>query len=196
MKKESFAKVIRTITIPPVMALLLLLVLFAVRQDIFQNTILDLLMSILFLVLIPIAAYPLQPFIPKYKDKGREGQRNLAFIFTAAGYVGSFLYGIFAPIKKELSLILFTYFLSVLTLIFSNKVIKFRSSGHMCSVFGPLISSIYFIGWIAVIPCCILFVLICWSSLLLKRHTFYEVIGGCVCCSAAFGCSLGIVSLL
>ena len=131
---EKIAKVVRTITIPPVMVLLLLLILFALNGDVFHNSILDLLFSILFLALIPVAAYPLQPLIPKYKDKGREGQRNSAFVFTAAGYAGAIIYSALASVSKELLLIYFAYLLSVLALLFSNKVIKFRSSGHMCSI--------------------------------------------------------------
>jgi len=193
---KRIAKIIRIITIPPVMVMVLLLILRSVRGNVFQNNILDLLMSILFLALIPVAAYPLQPLIPKYKDKGREGQRNLAFIFTPIGYIGAILYGIFTHVSKDLLLIYFTYLLSVFALLLSNKVMKFRSSGHMCSITGPLIALVYFIGWILVIPCCILFGLICWSSLTLKRHTLYEVIGGCACCIAAFGCSLVIIAFL
>jgi len=178
------------------MVLLLLLILFALNENVFQNSILVLLLSILFLALIPVAAYPLQPLIPKYKDKGREGQRNLAFGFTAVGYAGAVLYGVFAHVSNDLLMIFLTYFLSVFALLVSNKIIKFRSSGHMCSITGPLILFIYFIGWIAIIPCLVLFGLICWASLLLKRHTLYEVIGGCACCIAAFLCSLGTVLLL
>ena len=193
---KKIAKIIRIITIPPVMVLLLLLILFTLNGNMFQNHILNLLLSICFLALIPVAAYPLQPLIPKYKDKGREGQRNVAFIFTAAGYAGAIIYGVLASVSKELLLMYFAYLLSVLALLFSNKVIKFRSSGHMCSITGPLILSIYFIGWISVIPCLVIFGMICWSSLTLKRHTLYEVMGGCVCCIVAFSCSVGIVSLL
>jgi len=193
---KKIAKIIRTITIPPVMVLSLLLILFAVSSNVFQNSFLDLFLSIIFLALIPVAAYPLQPLIPKYKDKGREGQRDLAFVFTAVGYVGAVLYGLLAAVTKELLLIYFAYLLSVLALLVSNKVIKFRSSGHMCSITGPLVSLIYFVGWAAIVPCCVLFGLICWASLILKRHTPYEVIGGCACCVAAFGCSLGIISFM
>jgi len=193
---KKIAKLIRTITVPPVMVSIFLLVLFAARSDIFKSPVLDLSLSILFLALIPVAAYPLQPLIPKYKDKGREGQRNLAFMFTAVGYTGVILYGIFAVVSKDLLLIYFSYFLSILALLLSNKIIKFRSSGHMCSIVGPLVFSVYFIGWVAIIPCCALFVIICWSSLYLKRHTIFEVIGGTACSAVAFTCSLGIIYLL
>ena len=203
MKKETFskivraiAKIIRAVTVPPIMVSGLLISLFATNRDIFQEkSILNLVLAILFLALIPIAAYPLQPLIPKYKDKGREGQRDLAFLLTPVGYVGAVLYGIIVPISPDLMLIFLSYLLSVLALLFFNKVIKFRSSGHMCSVTGPLILISHFIGG-TIIPSCILFALVCWSSLLLKRHTLYEVIGGCACCLVSFACSLGIVALV
>ena len=191
-KKEEFAKFIRTVTIPPIMVSLLLLVLYICKSGIFSN-IYELLLSVLFLAVIPIAAYPLQPLIPKYKDKGREGQRNLAFILSFSGYIAAVLYGIFARTTKELLLIFVTYFLSVIILLFFNKVIKFRSSGHACSISGPLVFFIYFMGWVTLIPCCILFALICWASLVLKRHTVKELIGGCVSCIIAFALAYIIV---
>ena len=193
---SKIAKIIRAVTVPPVMVLTLLLVLFAAKDDIFRNAVLDLSMSILFLALIPVAAYPLQPLIPGYKNKGREGQRNLAFVLTPVGYVGAVLYGFFAHVSNALLMIFITYLLSVLFLLICNKILKFRSSGHICGITGPLVLFIYFIGWVGIVPCLVLFGLICWASLMLKRHTVYEIIGGCACCIAAFGCGVGAVALL
>ena len=41
--------------------------------------------GLLFLVVLPLLAYPLQKYIPHFKDSGRDGQRSLAMIFSAAG---------------------------------------------------------------------------------------------------------------
>ena len=184
-KKESFAKLIRITSAPWVWATMLLLIIYVFKQGVFSG-IYELLLSILFLVIIPFAVYPLQPIIPKYKDKGREGQRNLAFISCFLGYFLAVLYGILARTTTELLFIYVVYFLSWLALWFSNKIIKFRSSGHMCGITGPMVHLIYFIGWQFIIPCGVLFGLICWSSLLMKHHTAKEVIGGCCSFCIAF----------
>ena len=192
-KKEKIAKVIRTATVPPVMVSLLLIILYRCKQGFFGG-IYEVLLSALFLAVIPIAAYPLQPLIPKYKDKGREGQRNLAFTLSFAGYTAAILYGVLAGTSKELLLIFATYFLSILILLIFNKIIKFRSSGHACSISGPLIVLVYFMGWKIMIPCVILFGVICWASLVLKRHTAKELIGGCISCSIAF--AIAFISII
>jgi len=191
-KRESFAKLIRITSAPWVWATMLLLIIYVFQQGVF-NDIYELLLSILFIVVIPFVLYPLQPIIPKYKDKGREGQRNLAFISSFVGYLLAVVYGILAHTTKELLFIFVVYFLSWLVLWFSNKIIKFRSSGHMCGITGPMICLTYFIGWQFVIPCGVIFGLICWASLLMKHHTVKEVIGGCCSCCIAFFSGLVLV---
>ena len=176
--------------------LIVLLILFRARGDIFRNAASDLWISILFLAFIPVAAYPLQPVLPKYKDKGREGQRNLALLFSLLGYVCALLFGLFFHVTSELFLIYCSYILSILALLFFNKIIKFRSSGHMCAVTGPLILLVYFVGWAALIPCLLLFVLVWWASLSTKRHTFPELLGGFLSCVVAYLASLAVVSLM
>lgn len=42
--------------------------------------------SMFFLGVLPLLAYPLQKYIPAYKDKGCERQRNLTIIFAVAGF--------------------------------------------------------------------------------------------------------------
>jgi membrane-associated phospholipid phosphatase len=58
----------------------------------------------------------------------------------------------------------------VLILIFFNKVLHIRASGHGCSVTGPLVLLIYFIGPVVILPCIMLACAVVWSSVLLKRH--------------------------
>ena len=192
--KEKFAKIIRSITVPPLLVLLLLLILFFSKDTVFTN-ITELILSIFFLVLLPVAAYPLASIIPKYKDNVREGQRHLAFILSLAGYTLAVIYGFFAHINKGLLLIYLTYFISVIILTVFNKIIKIRASGHACSIMGPLILTVYFIGWKCVLPCIILFALIIWSSLILKRHTMKELIFGSSSAVISFVLSLLILLL-
>ena len=193
-KRDIFAKIIRAITVPPILVLFLLLMLFFAKDTIFKD-VPQLLISILFLMLVPVAAYPLAAVIPKYKQIGREGQRNLAFILSLVGYIAAVVYGLVADVSQGLMFIYLSYFFSVAMLILFNKVILLRASGHACSITGPLIAMVYFIGWTCVLPCAALFALIIWASLTLKRHTTKELITGGGCAVIAFIISLALVSL-
>ena len=88
--KRKLAKTIRIITIPPVLVSALLVILYFFRNEMFRP--LDLLMSIVFLAVIPTLAYPLQPIMPGFKGKGRDGQRKLAFVTTTLAYMGRYLF--------------------------------------------------------------------------------------------------------
>lgn len=48
----------------------------------------DYAVALVFLGLFPVLVYPIWAAVPKLKEKGREGQRNLAFIGTLIGYIG------------------------------------------------------------------------------------------------------------
>lgn len=56
--KEKTAEIIRIITIPPIEALVMLLILYGGRREEF-GTSGNLLMALLFLTVIPIASYPI-----------------------------------------------------------------------------------------------------------------------------------------
>ena len=84
---HKLSKIIRVVTVPPLMALFMLLVL-EWRDPRFFGSLLHFLLSVVFLAFFPLLAYPLQPLFPSFKDKGREGQRTLAICFAVAGYVG------------------------------------------------------------------------------------------------------------
>lgn len=133
---------------------------------------------------------------PGIKAKGREGQRNLAFIMNLVGYGIALAWAILTNVRKELLLICLTYFLSVVFLSICNKGFHFRASGHASSFTGPLILMIYFIGWKVIIPALIIAALIIWSSICLKRHTIKELAGGILVNIIAFIFSVIIVTTL
>lgn len=189
IRREQAAKAIRAVTVPPVMVLALLLILFFRDRGIFAGS-QELLLSILFLTLIPLLAYPLAHLLPKQKSAVREGQRNLALVLNLICYAGAVLYGLARGVSRGLSLIFLVYFLSVLILTLLNKVIGIRASGHACSLVGPMILFVYFIGGIAILPCVLLFGAILWSSLTLKRHTLKELLYGSLTALFAFFLSL------
>ncbi len=158
------------------MALLLLIVLYYAKADFFGNT-LNLILAIFFLVVLPVMAYPLQPLIPYYKDKGRDGQRSLAMWMASAGYILGIISAIFLPVSNYLLIIYMTYLLSGISLVLLNKVVKIKASGHACGVAGPIFSLIYFIGpWL--LFGILVLAAVFWASLSMKRHDKVELIIG------------------
>ena len=186
------AKIVRVATIPPMTVLGLLLLLYFGRDDVFANMG-QLFCAIFFLMIMPILAYPLSYVIPKIKRKGRDGQRNLAFVFCLLGYSLGLGYAFLFNISSYLFIVFLTYFLSVVILTFFNKVIKIKASGHACSIAGPLASVIYFLGIQSIIWCAIIFALVIWSSLTLKRHTLNELVFGSLSSVVAFLISLVVI---
>lgn len=186
--KTKIAKIIRIITVPPIMILGLIIILSSLRTDIFQNKA-QIIISILFLGILPILAYPLQPIVPKFKDKGREGQRELAFILNIVGYILAVIIGYFMRVDSNLQFIYNTYLISVILLTILNKGFHIRASGHACSATGPLLFLVYFIGFKAIIPCIIVGCGTIWASLTLKRHTKIDIAMGTLTCILAFGCA-------
>ena len=140
---DKVFKIIRRFTVPPVFATALLIIVYITHTNYF-GSIWHLLGALFFLAALPTLAYPFQRFIPKYKDRGREGQRSLAMIFSFAGYlIGTLTAFIFsAPI--ELKIIYMEYLLCGIGMILLNKVFKIKASGHACGIVGPVIMFIYF----------------------------------------------------
>lgn len=79
MNKEKTAKLIRIITVPPIMVTVLLLILYFNKREIFSKES-DMIIMLIFLGIFPVLAYPLQKIIPKFRREGRNGQRKLAFV--------------------------------------------------------------------------------------------------------------------
>jgi uncharacterized membrane protein YhaH (DUF805 family) len=184
------SKIIRVFTVAPVMALVMLLVIEFSSPAIFGNKI-NLIMSILFLTVFPLLAYPLQPFIKRFKDKGREGQRTLAMIFAVAGYILGLLSAIILHAPHGVLVIYLGYLLSGILVVVCNKLFDFRASGHACGVAGPFAILLFFgqqsgFWGIPVLAAA------WWASIKMKRHTISQLIGGTVIPILA----LGLVALM
>lgn len=195
MTKERIAKIIRVLSVPPIMVSIFILILAINKSDIFRNPT-EIIIMIVLLGFVPALAYVLSSIIPEIKAKGREGQRKLAFITNLLGYSMALLWAIMTNVRKELLLICLVYFLSVVLLSICNKGFHFRASGHASSFTGPLILMIYFFGWKVIIPSLIIAALIVWSSIYLKRHTIKELAGGILVNIIAFILSVIIVTVL
>ncbi|WP_353893869.1 hypothetical protein PRVXH_000638 [Proteinivorax hydrogeniformans] len=177
-KISKLAKTIRIITVVPIMALVMLVILYRINQNIFLETY-QYVLTLVFLTILPLSAYPLQPVLPKFRDKGREGQRNLALVMGVLGYLGGIIWAICFHTTQELLFIYLIYFLSGIGILLFNKVLKIRASGHACGVAGPILILMYFIGSKALISIVVL-ASVFWASIKTKRHTMPQLIWGSV----------------
>ena len=173
-----FAKIVRVLTVPPLMALAAFSSFLLV--DDFYTNIWEYIAAVAFIALLPICAYPLQLILPPFKHQGREGQRNLAFIMCNLGYIFSVIYAIVFKAGKPVTVMLVTYLLSGMTLLFVNKLFHFKASGHSCGLFGPLAAIAYFVSIYALPAGIIVGALALWSSVYMKRHTVSQFIVGAI----------------
>ena len=165
--KEKIAKLIRIITIPPVEALVMLLILYGLKCEEF-GTLDNLFLAILFLTIIPIASYPIAA-MKKNKEDSRNNQRKMAFIFNFVSYLAAMVIGYCVGCNIMLQWIFNAYFLSVLVLTIINKGLKIKASGHACSCTLPyLILTYYFSGYVTLI-CLLLYLAEFWASVELKK---------------------------
>lgn len=171
---KKIFKIIRVATVPPIMASLLFIILGISNQIAW----IDAWLGVLFLGGLPILAYPLQMFIPYFKDKGREGQRNLAIIFAVIGYIVGCILALIFDAPSTIILIYLDYLLSGILIAVFNKLFRLRASGHACGIVGPVAMLIYFGLYIPAVIGAVLTLLVFISSIGMKRHTFLQLIGG------------------
>jgi hypothetical protein len=170
------SKILRIITVPPVTACLLTLLLRLAVPGMFRG-LADLAAALCALTVLPLLAYPVSALIPAWRAKGRPFQRNLAMVTSVAGYLGSMAYGLAADVTAALWVVFLTYAVSVAGITVVNHGFKFRASGHACAVVGPaalMISKVGGWAWSWVILVAAVF----WSSLRTKRHTLAELFAG------------------
>ncbi len=134
-------------------------------------------LAVVYLTVLPILAYPLQKVLPKFKDKGRSGQRELAFIMVILGYTLGIISALIFRAPAQYLMIYLAYFLSGASLALINKLSKVKASGHTCGITGPVVMSIYLLGgysWSFIILIPIVF----WARMKMGRHTLRELLLG------------------
>lgn len=188
MKKLSAfaARLIRVLSIPPVMVVLLVAALATQRSDVYVS-LQDTAVSLICLAGIPAAAYPASVCIPSVRKKGREGQRNLAFVFTAAGYLLACLYCAARPVPVLFLFLHVTYLFSLIILLFFNRALHIKASGHACSLTGPVGFAFLFLSPPLVVAGLFLYLSVAWASVRAKRHTVTEFLLGTLSCLLAGG---------
>lgn len=174
---NTLSKFIRRITVPPTFAALLVITAFVAYPE-GMGSIWQLLAAILFLSVLPLMAYPLQQYIPKFKDKGREGQRSLAMIFSFVGYGLGALTAYVASAPERLKMIYLEYLLCGIAMLVINKIFHLKASGHACGIVGPVALLCSFGLYIPALFGAAFVIPVFISSLKTKQHTLPQLIGG------------------
>lgn len=170
-------KIIRVITVAPLLALAMVLIIAWSCEGIFLSR-WHMIYSLFFLGILPLLAYPLQKFIPVYKDKGREGQRNLAIIFAAVGFTLGCIISFILPASDGLRIIFLEYFCGSFFVLVFNKVFHIRLSGHACGALAPVALFLYFRLYAPAVVGTVLAALVFVASIKTKRHTLFQLMGG------------------
>ena len=170
------AKLIRILTLPPIMVGTILLLL-CTRNDVYATPA-DFLLTFLGLSVIPVLSYPVQMVVPSLRRGGRKTQRSLAFVFSFFGYALALLSAWMRSAQANLVYVTAVYSLSLIFLTAINCLTPFHASGHACSLMGPLVLAGCFIGRVTVLPSIILYVVSLAAALYMRRHTLSEFLLG------------------
>jgi hypothetical protein len=175
--KKVCTKLIRVLTAPPIIATLTLTALFLWNGALFGG-IHHYLLAVFSLGVLPMLAYPLQPFIPKFKDKGRDGQRTLAMIFSVCGYLLGTLTALLLRAPAFVVLVYLAYLFSGVLLTVINKLFHKKASGHACGIAGPLTLLSCFASPFTLLLSVPVYLSALWASIAMKRHTLPQFLGG------------------
>ena len=168
---------IRRITVPPTFAAVLLILGYLIYPEFFGSA-WQLVGGLGFICVLPLLAYPLQKYIPHFKDKGRAGQRSLAMIFSAVGYLLAASVAFLTGAPLEYKIICLEYLFCGISMLVINKVFKLKASGHACGIVGPVLMMIYFKMFIPAAVCALLIIPVFISSVKTKQHSAYQLVGG------------------
>lgn len=188
--KTGFAKMIRIITVPPVLALSMLLILHHAFGERFASVPV-LLGAIFFLAAIPACAYPAAALQRDQRADTRSRQRRLAFVLNLFGYAGALILSVLTSRGRMLLPVTSAYLIAVLLLTLLNKALHIKASGHACSCVLPFLFLIYWLGSRAAILCVLLYLAELWASVSLKRHTRREFLLGSAVAAVTFICIWG-----
>lgn len=191
--KNQAAQFIRIITVPPILAIAMLLLLYYSLGNEFAVPS-ELCMAIICLAVIPGLAYPISFFMKKDSESLRKRQRNIAFLFNLLGYLIAMFCSYLMNCSKMMRWIVTSYFLAVLLLTILNKRFKIKASGHACSCVMPYLFLSYCFGFPAVLICIGLYLIEFWASVALKRHTIREFLIGSLTAILVFAITIMIFS--
>lgn len=174
---DTLSKITRKITVPPVFAALLLITVSIAFPD-GIGSVWHLLGAIFFLAVLPLLAYPLQQYIPKFKHRGREGQRSLAMLFSFSGYAIGTIVAYIASAAARLKMIYLEYLLCGIAMLVINNAFHLKASGHACGIVGPVAMLCFFGLLIPAVIGTAIIVPVFLSSIKTKQHTLPQLMGG------------------
>lgn len=174
---DTLSKITRKITVPPVFAALLLITVYIAFPD-GIGSVWHLLGAIFFLTVLPLLAYPFQKYIPKFRDRGREGQRSLAMLFSFTGYAVGTIVAYIASAPARLKMIYLEYLLCGIAMLVINKAFHLKASGHACGIVGPVAMLCFFGLLIPAVVGTAIIVPVFLSSIKTKQHTLPQLMGG------------------
>jgi hypothetical protein len=174
---EKFCKIIRIITLAPLLAGFSAAMIALFCPEVFLTP-WHFAYTLIFLTFLPLAAYPLQRFIPKFKDKGRSGQRTLAMIFAVAGYIFCLIANAVFSASAGMWLITLEYLISGVLILVFNKGLHIKLSAHGCGTVGPVFLLIYFGLYAPAAIMCVFSALSYYASVRAKHHTLPQLVGG------------------
>jgi hypothetical protein len=177
MDMKVVYKIARILTLAQLLAAFSLTILYIYRPDIYPTGG-HFAYMLFYLGILPLLAYPLQPIVPKFKDKGRDGQRTLAMIFAVVGYVLSVVTCALTGASSAMWLIALEYLISGILILVFNKVLHIRISAHGCGSAGPIFLLLYFGLYAPAAIMAVLTVIAYVSSVKMKRHTVPQLVGG------------------
>lgn len=193
---EKFAKIIRIITVAPVMSLILCLLLYFNVENCFDlNCLLYVCIALLSIgtslaYLIERIWHPYQKYHPYLS--ARMAERELAVKFSFVCYGVLFIIIFCTSQSVLLKQMVLTFFLSVSCLFLFSNISNVNPSGHLCGVVGPVLFLSYAIS-LYFLFALLLVMFTTWSSLKLKRHTILEVCLGAIIPLVSFIISITVV---
>ena len=182
---------VRVLTLPPIVIGITLLLMYAPAGLLSLH---ELLLSELFLLLIPMAAYPIREIFRIGTDR-RKGQRATALVCSAVGYVCGFVWSLAAPCSWLVQILFLSYILSIAALLLLNGVFGLRASGHACSTTAPAFLLTWKLHPLLILPSALLIAAVYLSSLKLKRHTLPQLLIGSAVSLLACGISIWVYGI-
>lgn len=173
---KKIAKITRVITIAPIIALILINILFFFHPNTFNGWF-DYCFALFALVIFPLFGYPVQWIFKVIKGDMRKAERKLVVVFSIIGYIIGTFFAFLLDAPNIQKVMYLTYLLSGLLIGVFTFIFKIDASGHMCGVTGPVALIVYVFGRQYIFLLLIL-VFVIWSSLYLKRHTVKQLIYG------------------
>ena len=178
--------VVRVLTLPPIVTGLTLVLMYAPAGLL---TLRELLLCEVFLLLVPLAAYPLREIFHIGQNR-REGQRSTALVLSAAGYACGFIWSLLVPCSWLVHILFLSYVVSVAPLLALNAGLGLRASGHACSTTAPVFLLTWKLHPLFIIPSLLLIAAVYRSSLKLSRHTLPQLLIGSSISLLACGLSI------